>query len=80
MCNCNNLKDNNNLKYKYCGSDKTNNSGEVIMVIKGIYVQIVKGFTITKRKYSEEYKLKIIKIYLKRIRNFGKMIKERLQK
>ena len=38
MCNCNNLKDNNNLKYKYCGSDKTNNSGEVIMVIKGIYV------------------------------------------
>ena len=33
----------NNLKCKYCGSDRINNSGEVIMVVKGIYAGIVKG-------------------------------------
>ena len=101
MCNCNNLKDSNNLKCKYCGSDRINNSGKVNNGNQRYLCRDCKRtFTITKRKYSEEYKLKIIKMYLenmgirsierlekipnttvlKWIRNFGKMIKERLQK
>lgn len=110
---CNNLKDNknlkdsnnlnnnlkDNLKCKYCGSDRINNSGKVNNGNQRYLCRDCKRtFTITKRKYSEEYKLKIIKMYLenmgirsierlenipnttvlKWIRNFGKIIKERI--
>ena len=91
----------NNLKCKYCGGNNINKDG---IVNNGnqryLCRDCKKTFTITKRKYSEEYKLKIIKMYLenvgirsierlenipnttilKWIKNFGKIIKERIIK
>jgi transposase-like protein len=58
----------NNLKCKYCGSNNINKDG---IVNNGnqryLCRDCKKTFTITKRKYSEEYKLKIIKMYLENV-------------
>jgi len=70
-------KDNDNLKCKYCGSDRINNSGKVNNGNQRYLCRDCRRtFTITKRKYSEEYKLKIIKMYLE---NMGIRSIERLE-
>lgn len=67
----------NDIKCKHCGSNKINKSG---IANNGNQRYLCKDcgrtFTITKRKYSEEYKLKITKMYLD---NMGIRSIERLE-
>ena len=66
-----------NIKCPYCNSNRINKDG---FVNKGIQRYLCRDckrtFTMTKRKYSEEYKLKIIKMYLE---NMGIRSIERLE-
>lgn len=91
---------NNKLpKCKYCGSHTINNNGKVNGGNQRYLCRdCKKTFTITKRKYSENKKMKVIKmvlegigirsierlekvpntLILKWIKNFGKIIKEKI--
>ena len=64
----NSFKSKNNLKCKYCESTRINKNG----IVKNGNQRYIcrdskRNFTITIRKYSNEYKMKIIKMYLENI-------------
>jgi transposase-like protein len=54
-----------NCNCKYCGSKRINNNGKVNNGNQRYYCRDCKrNYTITNRKYTNEYKIKIIKMYL----------------
>ena len=93
----------NNLKCKYCGSNRVNKFGKQNNKQRYICRNCKKTFIMDKdkrKKYSEEFKMEVIKWYLENngirsierrmkvtdttilrwIKDFGKIIKERLRK